>query len=190
MNTENKILKTYKYSLSLGAITLVGAIAIGFLVISPLYKKTQSSATELAAKEVQYEELVVKKTKLDGLKDKEAELKKQAALVSDALPKDEEVGRMFIQLDALAKASNGSLKSVSKTTANVSTDTSADLSSAGITKTVYSLPLTLPTYFDLKSFIANADSALRLISINDLNISASDTGSITVNLTANAYTRN
>jgi Tfp pilus assembly protein PilO len=189
MNTENKTLKTYKYALILGASTLVGTVAVYFLIVSPLYKKMEQAGLELTAKEETYEGLVAKKAKLDGLKDKEAELKKQAEMVSNALPKEEEIGRMFIQLDALAKSSNGVLRSVSKSNAGAVAESSADIASAGITKTIYSLPLTLPTYYDLKTFIADSRSALRLFSINDFNISASDAGAMTVSLTANSYTR-
>jgi len=189
MNNDNKFLKTYQYALVLGAVTLVGAIAVYFLAIAPLYKKTQAAGIELTTKEQKYDDLVAKKKKLDGLKDREAELKKQAEMVSNALPKQEEVGRMFIQLDALAKSSNGSLRSVSKSTA-AAADANASLSATGITKTTYTLPLSLPTYYDLKNFIANSDQALRLFSINDISIAATDAGAMTVNLTANAYTRN
>lgn len=189
MNLKNKTLKTYRYAIILGASAFVGAIAVYFLVVSPLYKSTQKAGVELATNEQTYKDLVARKAKLDGLKNKEIELKKQAEMVSNALPKEEEIGRMFIQLDGLAKDSNGSLKSVTKSSAGASADSSADIASTGITKTVYSLPLTLPTYFDLKSFIANSSSALRLFSINDFNISATDAGAMTVNLTANSYTR-
>jgi len=188
MSTDNKFLKTYGYALAVGSITFVGAIVAYFLIIGPLYKNTEKSKLELTAKEEKYDGLVTKKARLDELKDKEAELKAQAVVVSNALPKEEEVGRMFIQLDALAKSSNGTLKSVSKST-TATADSTGNLDSAGITKTVYTLPLDLPTYFDLKSFIANSSSALRLFSIGDFSISASPEGSMTVNLTANSYTR-
>jgi len=192
MNIGNdKFMKKYGYSLILGMATILGAIIVWFLIISPLYTNTQKSKTELALKETEYAALQNKKDKLDSLKDKEDELKKQAATVTGALPKEEEIGRLFIQLDGLAKESNGKLKSVTKT-AGVTTATgdTTSLSSTGITKTVYTLPLELPTYFDLKSFIANSDSALRLFNINDFNITATPAGTLTVNLTANSYTRN
>lgn len=184
---DNKLFKSYGFAIILGAITFFGAIGVYFLIISPMYKSTQKSKIELTAKEQEYTTLTRKKEKLDGLKDKEEELKKQATLVSNALPKEEDVGRLFIQLDGLVRASNGNLKSVSTPTAPVSTD--ANLASAGITKTAFSLPLDLPTYFDLKSFITNSTSALRLLSISDITISASDSGAMNVNITANSYTR-
>lgn len=189
MNLENKTLKTYSYALILGFSTIVGAVIIYFLVVSPLYASTQKSGVELETKEAKYTELTNKKNKLNELKDKEEELKKQAAVVSNALPKEEEIGRLFIQLDGLAKSSNGTLKSVTKSAGSTTTDTT-ELSTAGINKTIYSLPLDLPTYFDLKTFIADSGAALRLFSINDFNITASDAGALTVNLTANSYTRN
>jgi Tfp pilus assembly protein PilO len=189
MNIENKTIKTYSYALILGFFTIVGAIIIYFLIISPLYASTQKSGNELETKEKKYTELTDKKNKLDELKDKEDELKQQASIVSNALPKEEEIGRLFIQLDGLAKLSNGTLKSVTKSAGNVTSDT-AELGNTGINKTVYSLPLDLPTYFDLKTFIAESRSALRLFSINDFNITSSSAGALTVNLTANSYTRN
>lgn len=190
MNLEDRKLQKYQYAAVVGGVTLVGVIVAWFLILSPLYASTKNSGVELATKEKNYSDLVAKKDKLDKLKDQEAELKKQATTVSDALPKDEEVGRLFIQLDALAKGSNGKLRSVVKTTSTSSTTGTTELATTGITKTVYTLPLDLPTYFDLKSFINNSESALRLFSINDFNITASDAGALTVTLTANSYTRN
>lgn len=187
---DDKFMQKYGYSIILGAVTVLGALLVGFLIIKPLYNNTQKSKAELALKESQYTALKNKKDRLDELKDKEDELKKQAAMVTGALPKEEEIGRLFIQLDGLAKASNGKLKSVTKTTAVAATGDTTNLSSAGITKTVYNMPLELPMYFDLKSFIANSQSALRLVNINDFNITATNAGALTVNLTANSYTRN
>lgn len=188
LNKDN-FFKSYGYAVILGLCTIFGAILVWFLIISPLYKSVGKAGKELASKEQQYTDLKDKKSKLDELKDKEAELKKQAAIVSNALPKDEEIGRLFIQLDALAKASNGKLRSVTKSNIATVTGDTSNLSASGITKTVYTLPLDLPTYFDLKSFIASSSSALRLFSIDDFNISASNAGALTVSLTANSYTR-
>jgi len=189
MNLENKRFKAYSYALILGACVIVGTLGVWFLIVSPLYKTTQRAGTELTTKENKYSELTNKKDRLDELKDKEVELKKQAEIVSNALPKEEEIGRLFIQLDGLVRTSNGKLKSVSKSTSVSDTGNTSNLDSAGIVKTVYSLPLDLPTYYDLKSFILNSSSALRLFSINDFNITATDAGALTVNLTANSYTR-
>lgn len=186
--SDDKFLKNYGYAIMLGGITVFGALMLFFLIVKPLYLSTEKAKTDLTAKEHQYKALVDKKAKLDELKDREEELKKQAAIVSNALPKEEEIGRLFIQLDGLAVSSNGKLKSVTKTTTSTNTSGSA-ISSAGIVKTVYTLPLELPTYFDLKSFIASSQSALRLFSINDFNITASNAGALSVSLTANSYTR-
>jgi len=188
--SDDKFMKKYGYSVILGIVTVLGAIIVWFVIIGPLYANTQKSKAELEVKEAQYTALKNKKDKLDELKDKEDELKKQAATVTSALPKEEEIGRLFIQLDGLAKASNGKLKSVTKSTATTATGNTTNLSSAGITKTVYNMPIELPMYFDLKSFIANSQSALRLFNINDFNITATNAGMLTVNLTANSYTRN
>lgn len=190
MNLEERKLQKYQYAAVVAGLTFLGAIAVWFIVLSPLYTSTKNAGVELAAKDQNYKDLVAKKEKLDKLKDQEAELKKQAATVSNALPKNEEIGRLFIQLDALAKNSNGKLRSVVKSGVAGATPAANDLSSTGITKTVYTLPLDLPTYFDLKNFIKSSETALRLFSINDFNIAASDAGALTVTLTANSYTRN
>lgn len=190
MKLDEKNMQKYKYFLTLLGITVVGTIAVWFLVLSPLIKTTSSAGTELKSKQTEYDSLVAKKNKLDTLKDQEAELKAKAETVSNALPSSEEIGRLFIQLDGLAQSSNGKLKSVTKVSTTTEDASASNLASAGITKNVYSLPLDLPSYFDLKSFIANSQSALRLFSINDFSISASDSGALTVGLTANSYTRN
>ena len=187
---QSKFFKSYGYAVILGVVTFFGAIGIYFFIISPLYTNTQKSGVELSVKEKEYESLQAKKSKLDSLKGKQEELKKQAAVVSNALPKEEDVGRLFIQLDGLVRASSGTLKSVTTVSVNTNTGDTANLAAAGITKTVFTLPLELPSYFDLKSFISDSKSALRLLSISDFNISATDSGALNVNLTANSYTRN
>ena len=191
MNTKSdKFLKNYGYALIVSGSLFVVTILTWFLIISPLYTNVKKSGAELASKEQQYTDLTNKKNRLDELKDKEVELKKQATIVSNALPKNEDIGRLFIQLDALARSSNGVLSSVNKSTTSFDAGSSTDLPSSGITKTVYTLPLSLPTYFDLKTFISDSQAALRLFNINNFNISASDAGALTVILTANSYTRN
>lgn len=188
MKTENKNFEKYKYALIVGVSTLIGALVLLFLVISPLYSKVTTTGDELDQAKQELTALENKKSKLDELKDRESELVAEAAKVSDALPTAEEVGRLFIQLDALATTSGGVLESVDKVTATTAID-STDLTASGITTSSYDLKLTFPSYYNLKNFISSSESALRLVSIDSFDISADETGILQVNLTINSYTR-
>jgi len=176
----------YSYAISVAAATVVILVVAGLFVVKPLWDTVSKMDKEKKAKADTLTEMKRRETVLLSLKDKEEQLKKDSETISNALPTQGDIGRLFIQLDSLATASGGSLKSVAQTS---NTATSSDSSVAGITEQTYAIPLDMPTYFALKQFITSSEAALRLLSITNLKIDVSDAGKMSVNIIAKSYAR-
>lgn len=173
----------YNYAAIVVGAIVVGSLLASLVVIKPLASNLINLNKKNKEKSIQLQELQAKEQVLLEKKDQEAQLAEDSETVSNALPSENEIGGLFIQLDAIAKASGGSLKSVMQTTGGTSG------MSKNIVENSYSIPLEMPTYFALKQFMTSADSALRLLTIESMKIDASDSGSLTVNLIAKSYAR-
>jgi Tfp pilus assembly protein PilO len=180
-----KQINEYNYALYLGLGTAVVALFVSFIIIKPLFDKNSELRNTKSTQNAKLEKLLEKEKVLVSLKDKSSEIKTNSERVSSALPSSSDIGRLFIQLDELAKISGGSLKSVGTNTNTVS-ETQAI---PGINELTYSLPLDMPSYFALKKFFESSEEALRLLSITDVRIDSSDSGALSVNLSAKSYTR-
>lgn len=177
--------KKYYYSIILGVCTLLGLLVGVFLIIRPLYSNSQKITKEYKEKTAILDELKDKKAKLEELKSKEEQLKADAEKVEAALPQAKDVGRLFIEVDQVAKESSGSVKSVSEGSGVNSTPTSE-----GINKISYSVPASFPDYFKLKEFIMRTEQALRIVDISGLDMTTAQTGgAMDVKFTANTYVR-
>ncbi len=189
MKNEKSILHNkYAYAVGLGAATFLIAIFAFLVIISPFYSKAKKLTAEAKTKKQELTYLTDKKSKLEELKNKEDELKQKAELVRNALPEDKDVGRLFIQLDELARSNKGLIKSVSEAgAANMAVTTETGV--AGVQKNVYSVPIEFNKYEDYKTFITKAENALRLINVDSVSIKAKDTGELSVTLDTTAYSR-
>jgi Tfp pilus assembly protein PilO len=173
--------KKYNYAIIVGAVTFVGLIIVVFAIIRPLYLKSQALTAEVKAKQATLDQLKDKKQKLAALKDREAELKQDAETVQAALPDSAEVGRLFIQINEMVKATGGNVSSVSGSPVPQG-DTGV------ISKVNYTVPVSFPNYFNFKDFVIKSEQALRLFDITDFSISTAN-GSVSSSLSANTYVR-
>jgi Tfp pilus assembly protein PilO len=175
----------YNFAILLGAGALVVGLILIFAIIKPLYDKNSEMRQEKTKREAELTRLQNREKVLLSLKDRAADIREDSERVSRALPTSSDIGRLFIQLDELAKVSGGNLKSVSESN---STTTGA-LVSPGVTATEYSLPMEMPSYFALKKFFESSEEALRLLSIDNIRIDANEAGAMSVNISAKAYKR-
>jgi len=179
--------KKNNYALLLIIGTIVVGLIIAGVVVYPLYGSAVATTKEANQKSSELAALKDRKKILDGLKDKETELKKNADLVASALPEGKDVGGLFIQVNALATQNGGKVRSVT----GGSTPSAASATGfGGIQKYVYSVPVSFANYSSLKSFINNSNNALRLLNIDDISINATDTGSMDVTMNVTTYARN
>ena len=175
----------YQYASVLGVSVLVGVIIISLFILRPLYAKNIEMRAEKNKRTVALEALQERERVLLGLKDKAEEIKEESERVSKALPASDDIGRLFIQLDELAKISGGDLSGVSSENSTASDS----VTSAGVGVTRYSLPLEEPSYFAFKKFLESSEEALRLLSINDVRVDSSESGILSINLNVESYTR-
>jgi Tfp pilus assembly protein PilO len=152
---------------------------------------------QVSSSQKQLNKLESQESKLESLKNQETELDQEAATVSEALPTTNDVGRLFIQLSDLANNAGGSISGVTggttvgttSTTSPASTTATTSASVPGVEVLTYSMPISFSSYFNFKNFLTSASSALRLISVNNITVSASSTGEITAGLNLTTYMR-
>lgn len=177
--------KKYQYVLLLSLSAFIGSLLLIFLGIKPLYIKASNLKQERIVKLNNLEELQAKKNKLAELSAKEEQLKLDAEKVEAALPKANQVGRLFIQISEMAKANNGNARSVQELAGVSNTQATTE----NISKITYSTPLEFKSYFDFKNFITSSENALKIMDIVDIDVKAGETGNFTSTLTANTYMR-
>jgi Tfp pilus assembly protein PilO len=191
MDYAEMIKKKNNYAIFLTVGTVLVSLLIIGIVIYPLYNTAASTTKDANQKSTELNDLKNKKKVLDSLKDKESDLKKSADLVSAALPQGKDIGGLFIQVDALAKQSGGKVTSVTGTGATTTTGSQATSTGFnGIQKYSYTVPVSFSDYASFKSFIQNSKTALRLLNIDDISISASEAGSIDAVFNITTYARN
>lgn len=183
---NKNINKKYRYILIMSAVIFFGTLLSFFLVVKPLYNKSKTLNTEAKTKQANLDALEDKKAKLEALAVKEEQLKEDVKKVEAALPEASQVGRLFIQIDQIAKASNGVVKSVTESGAAASTTEVATTET--VSKLTYNSPLQFKNYFDFKNFITASETALKIMDITDFDINSKEDFSAT--LTSSTYVRN
>lgn len=193
---DNKLTRNkYFYSTAVFAVTAVAVVILFFVVINPFFTKAQELTTEAKAKQTELKKLEDKKVKLEALKSREDELKKDAETVRNALPEQKDVGRLFIEFDNMAKASGGSIRSITEaaggTAGTEPTATTVGSASSGLQKISYTIPVDFTDYFGFKDFVTKAETALRIIGVNDFSVNVGETGGgISASLNTTTYVRN
>ena len=169
-------------------LALVVAVSIFFLYVSPTWNgpvattkaaiasdnQTLTIANQYAAQENQ---LAAARNAIDPNK---------LALLNTFLPSSVDNVGMILDLDALAARSQLSLSSI-----NVVTGTSANtLNTSAASGTVGSVDLSLSasgTLASLQTFLSGVEKSARLLDLQDLAVTGSDTGVYTYKMTIRLY---
>lgn len=186
MDYAEMMKKKNNYSVILIASTIVIGILVTLFAIFPLYKSAKITTAESTQKSLELTELRNKKKILDGLKDKEDQLKKDAETVMAALPEKKDVGSLFIQVNALVSQSGGSVQSITGAAQGSTEQTGF----TGIQKYSYNIPATFNNYSSFKAFINGSRDALRLLNVDDLSLTASDAGNLQGTIDLTTFARN
>ena len=177
----------YAYIFGIGAFLII--LILIFAVGRPLYNDTVKNQAELKVKQ---QELAFLENRLDILKEldgKKAELMAQNQKVLSALPVDKDVARLFVQVENIASQNGISITSVSDnsgaTTANSS---GSGNTTVGIKRVTYKIDGQANSYQATKDAIAKIESALRVVSIPQIDINGAN-GKLTINFTVETYVR-
>lgn len=181
-----------KYIWLIGSVvvtTLVIFLSVPFVFI-PTVRSIGTADKELAALTTDKATLTDKLAQLQSLKEKEEELKEDAAIVTKALPTKKEVGDLFIQLDGIAAASGSVMKSISGSDEEtITAEGTSEVAIGGVETANYSLEVAFSNYSGFKTFLAKSEKALRFITLDNFNITGVEENSLTVNLKYKAYYR-
>jgi len=182
--------KQYKYAIIASVSTSLVAIIAIFIIIIPLYQATNAKAKEQEAVGKTLKYLQEKEVVLNNLKTQEEDLKKTSEKISAALPPDNDVGPLFIQLSELIVANGGKINGISGSGMESTATTQEKMTSmVNLKKFTYVLPIEFSGYSLMKSFIAESKKALRLIEVSSIVVAASDNGKMNATITINTYAR-
>lgn len=152
-------------------LIIVGAILFSLIIVFvlavPIWKKMQKTNQELKQERIRLEKLEEKLTNLKNLKDKEDELKEKNEKVLAALPKDKDVSRLFVQIENIATGSGLNVREAGETDQSATQDKGA----GKLVPITYKLIASANNYGGIKSVLLKLEQALRLVSINEINIS-------------------
>lgn len=198
VETKPKFGKYGYLALVIGGSVLV-AVILGVVAVRPLYASLKKTNDELDEKKAVLEKLESNLANLKSLDSRKDEIKEKNAKVLSALPQDKDVPRLFIQMEKIAAGAGLAITSVSEGT--TATGTTAPAATAETTAgTTVSIPTINPHYYTvtgtagsytaLRQALSKIEDGLRLISIEKVDVSGSQSGgSLTVNLSVKTYSR-
>ena len=180
----------YKYAIIASISTSLVVIVSIFIIIIPLYQNASAKAKEQEIVSERLKYLQDKEVILNNLKAQESDLKKTSEKLSAALPLDNDVGPLFIQLSELITDNGGLINGISgSNTQNTAATEEKMTSMVNLKKFTYVLPIEFTSYTTMKSFIDESKKALRLIEISSIMVVATDGGKISATITINTYAR-
>jgi len=179
-----------KEELNLKFVTIVTSVSvIIFLIVTFtlgrfLWNDLTKTSAELKARREILKADQNRLANLKKLKAKEEELKEKNKVVLAALPTDSDVAGLFVQYERIASESGASLKSSTES----KTTTGSTTSSAIITTADYALDGQATGYGALKVMLDKTEKALRIISVESLDLS-SDSSTVGVKMTTKTFLR-
>lgn len=175
-----------------GALLLIAAGVLIYFALVPLVNKLHQVNLESAVKN---QELSKKEEKLEGLNQINSrlpELKNDLVVMTNALPKDEDIPGLLVIVEGLAGASGlgvSGLTPASETkTEGAATETAEETTEeVGIGTVAVTLTLSGP-YPAFLSFLENLEVNLRPLSLTTINIAGGGTPNpLSINLNLSAY---
>lgn len=166
-------------------ISIVISILTFFFVIKPTWKDSTEKQKVIDNRLANLAILKDKEDKLKELSPKEKEIEETAKKVAAALPEHKDKARLFVELEGLASNSGLFLNSVNEGAPETTTETSSIVPS-GVSELSYALGL-VGRYENFKNFVINSGQALRILSINKINIKPKE-GTEDLNISVNLST--
>lgn len=174
LNKENYM---YPAAMVVGAVLV--SIFIGFFIIKAQYNAGVKLSADIKEKEENLQKLETKLTKLQELKSKEAELIQKKDRVLAALPQDQDVSRLFVEVEKMI-SDTGAFVESAKEGSGVQTASSAtattNVNMPGIKNYSYNIDFTTSTYESIKNSLDNMEKALRLVNLDSFKISTDASG--------------
>ncbi len=178
MVKEKNQLNEYKYPVIAVSGSLLLGVLLLFFVGRPVYNGIREVNYEIDEKRTVLEKKEEKLENLKKLSEREEEIKRENEIVLAALPEDREVSRLFVQFERIASDSGLSIQSI-----NEKAETqAADTSQSEIQETSYRVVGTAENYDSLKETLSRMETALRVLSVSDLDVSYNE-GDRGLNLT-------
>lgn len=187
MVEKNQKINEYRLALIFGGGAFVIALILIFAVGLPIYNNYSKTASELKTQKTSLQALEDKLSTLKTLQSQEETLKKQNETVLAALPEDKDVSRLFVQFENIANQNGLAISSVSEGGTGA-TPAATSKPSGTLTPVTYTVSATATDYDHLKQALSKIQSALRVISIDKIDVSGTG-GSLTATFNVTTYVR-
>lgn len=186
MVKKDSKLNEYGYIVAVTSGAVVIAIILGLVAVRPLYQSLRKTNLEVKEKRLVLQKLEANLANLKSLDSKKAELEEKNKKVLSALPAGKDIPRLFVQMERIAAAAGVQIGNVSETQGIAATEAS----SGQIVPLYYQVTGNANNYRSLKTALKNIEEGLRLISVDNLNVQAAQSGdTLTISLTVKTYSR-
>lgn len=186
MVKNSELKKPIYYILTVMVLSLVLTIVLVVFVTLPGANEMRRIGSELNVGRASVDNLSYNLSVLKDSRAREAELEQKNNLISSALPNTDEASRLFYQIEAVAKASNVSVSSV---TEGSSEEALTVAEGKGLVIPInYSVKGSSRSYRDLRVFLEKTSNSLRIISINSIDIRVQE-GGLSFDININTYKR-
>ncbi len=180
---KKSLLGENQYIILVTSGAILATIFLIIVILRPLWANVQQSQKELTSEKAVLEKSEKNLAALQGLSGRKDELTNQNEKVLAALPSDKDVPRLFVQMEEIATRSGLAISTVSETT-------DASSNTTGLVNQVkYQVNGTANSYAALKQSLSDIEKALRLLSVNKIDIQSKEDGSLNINLTVTTYKR-
>lgn len=187
--------KNIKFRITIIAGSILFAIVAGVFIGRPVYLNLTNVNLELEESKAKLARMEAKLSALKTLEARKEELEKNNQLLIEALPESRDIPRLFYQIGSIGGLTGIAIDSVGSTETNVATTT---ITEEGQTATVESKPITLmqysikaktSSYENVKLFLDKTEDALRVLSIEQIDITRGEDGQISLEIKVNTYKR-
>lgn len=187
---DQNSVEQYQAALIIGVGALLTVVVLGVFVGRPLWNGMIKSQANLKEKNQILAQEDARLANLKNLSDKEQELKDKNQKVLAALPEGKDVSRLFVEFENIAKADGLSITGTNEgDSGQPQAQTASSAPKALIIPVSYTITGDANGYGALKNVLAKFEQALRLVSVQKINIISGTTGVLNTNIELETYTR-
>jgi len=189
MVSKNTKINEYAYIVAVVGGAILIALILVVVVGKPLYSSLKQTNKELDEKKLVLEKLETNLINLKKLESRKTEIEEKNKKVLSALPTNQDVPRLFIQLERIAASAGLQITSVSE---NTSTSEAPVTKVITITPHLYTIAGTASSYGSLKTALEKIETSLRLVSVDKIDINSAQErggGSLSVTFVVKTYSR-
>jgi Tfp pilus assembly protein PilO len=190
MVNKNTKINEYSYIVAVMGGAMLVALILVLVAGKPLYLSLKQTNRELDEKKLVLEKLETNLVNLKGLASRKVEIEERNKKVLAALPANQDVPRLFVQMERIASGAGLQITNVSEGSSADSAAQTSPIGVATITPHFYTITGKAENYGSLKTSLQKIETGLRLVSVEKLDIQSAQSGKgLSVNFIVKTYSR-